>query len=50
MQDLKYEDNCNTYNNNNNNLYCVLDTKSVKKLKGNNCEKMRAQSLRNSKS
>ena len=27
------------YNNNNNNLYCALDTKSVKTLKGNNCEK-----------
>ena len=25
-------------NNNNNNLYCALDTKSVKTLKGNNCE------------
>ena len=27
----------------NNNLYCALDTKSVKTLKGNNCEKKRAQ-------
>ena len=26
-------------NSNNNNLYCALDTKSVKTLKGNNCEK-----------
>ena len=26
-------------NNNNNNLYCALDTKSVKTLKGNKCEK-----------
>ena len=26
-------------NNNNNNLYCALDTKSVNTLKGNNCEK-----------
>ena len=34
----------------NNNLYCAPDTKSVKTLKGNNCEKKRAQPLRNSKS
>ena len=27
---------------NNNNLYCALDTKSVQTLKGNNCEKKRA--------
>ena len=26
-------------NNNINNLYCALDTKSVKTLKGNNCKK-----------
>ena len=38
-------------NNNNNNLYCALDTKSVKTLKGNNCEKKeRAQPRKNSKS
>ena len=28
----------------NNNLYCALDTKSVKTLKGNNCEKKREHS------
>ena len=31
-------------NNSNNNLYCALDTKSVKTLKGNNCEKKREHS------
>ena len=38
-------------NNNNNNLYCALDTKSVKSLKGNKCEKKeRAQPRKNIKS
>ena len=32
---------CLKLNNNNNNLYCALDTKSVKTLKRNNCEKKR---------
>ena len=30
-------------NNNNNNLYCALATKSVKTLKGSNCEKKKRE-------
>ena len=35
---------CLKLNNNNNNLYCALGTKSVKTLKVNDCEKKREHS------